>query len=183
MKLTVSKSENRSDFYRIVFFLGIILFVLLFKNIFIPLFSDVLDSIGQYSSMSERWETLSDWKTKNIELKKQINFLTAKLENASVALVKSSQTSSTLNALDSLSNSCGVRISKMEFENLSPKGSYNELSTILTVEGSYLEISDFVKLIETKNILLNVNSFDMKINSLYSHEITTQLMVRLLFRR
>jgi len=182
MKLQSSKDENRTSFYKILIVLGVLLFLFFIKNIFIAQVVNVVDDFSRYSSMSERLESLSNWKEKKITLRKNINKLEEQLGDNNSFSKGGGESSIGLSVIDSVAKISIVQIEGIKVTKMGKESPFIKLDAQINIYGLYSNINRFVEKIEKQVILINVNQFSIKTSSLYSQKINAELNVELLFK-
>jgi Tfp pilus assembly protein PilO len=182
MKLLSTKDEDRTTFYKILMVLGVLLFFFFIKNIFIDQVRDVIDEFDRYANMSERLESLSNWKEKKISLHRQINKLQKQLGESNTFLKGEGESSLGLSVIDSIAKLSSVEIEEIKMNKTGLEKPFKRFNAQIKVTGLYFQINDFVRQIEKQAILINVKQFTVNTSSLYARKIKASLNVELLFK-
>ncbi len=181
MKLFSTKDEDRTSFYKILMVLGLLLFFFFIKNIFIDQALSSIDEIDRYINMSERLESLSNWKEKEIGLRQKINKLATLLSKNKKGQQGMGESSLGLLVIDSLAKTTKVQVEEIKMSKPGKEKRVNSFNAIIKIRGRYFNISDFIEKIEKQPTLINVKQFTVKTSSLYSQNIHADINVELLF--
>jgi Tfp pilus assembly protein PilO len=161
----------------------LLLFIYVLFDKILPEYVFLFESISNYKTSSQQYEADQHWKEKSISLKKEINRIKTKLEQMNLEMPRQGQISKPLYVLDSLTHKNNINLKELQIVGIDTSKQYQFVTIKLIVNGTFFDIKNLIKETEKAGFVMNVNSLNIKLNSLFRKDIQTELRIEILFKR
>jgi Tfp pilus assembly protein PilO len=175
------KVDKQIKKYRILSIAVVLVFIYVLTSKVIPEYVYLWEQITAYRSSVAELKTLTD-KEKLIGLKQNIARIRQEVNELNLKIPGSRELSRPLQSLDSLRLQNDVILDGLQVTKIDTSRQYQFVYLQVNLQGKFDNIKNFIRQIENNSMLIVVQSFDLRLESLSKKDLVMKLSLLVLAR-
>jgi len=175
-------NSSKTGFYKLISLLVLIIIVYVLFDRVLPGYGITLELFSDYRQSKAKLEDDLNWKDQHIQLKRDVNRLQVKLSEKNLEIPEKGMISRPLSVIDSLLNQNKCKLNQLQIVKIDSTQQYQIIISTIGLGGEFDNIKKFVKDVETSPLIMNIKAMNVKLESLYSRNLSCVLNVEILFK-